>query len=181
MINTKKIAALTLAAASLATAPVTAFAAEATESAPVATTGVNAPKSEVPVTLKVEANYTVDVPAAIVLEYETEGQFVEDEPVYAADYDITVKGVVPGAMALRVTGDNVEMQDKANEATKFTVENYMNSKDATEQALTFDVAGSDVTAEGFTVANRLEHSADGIGQGDYEGIADFSYKLVSAQ
>lgn len=172
MINTKKIAALTLAAASLATAPITAFAAES---------GVNAPKSEVPVTLKVEANYTVDVPAAIVLEYETEGQFLQDEPVYAADYDITVKGVVPGAMALRVTGDNVEMQDKDNAATTFTVENYMNSMDATKQALTFDVAGSDVTAEGFTVANRLEHSADGIGQGDYEGIADFSYKLVSAQ
>ena len=62
------VAALSLAAAALASAPMTSFAQE------VVTTGVNAPSSEVPVTLKVVENvalFSVEETAAeYVIEYE---------------------------------------------------------------------------------------------------------------
>ena len=172
MINMKKMTTTMAAVAMLAATPLTAFA------APVGAqlSDPNPSNGEVPVTLSVEANYKVELPASVTLEYETDGVFVDDS-VFASDYDITVKGFIPAAQALQITSGDVDMAGDAN----FTVENYMAGSTKEAKVQTVKVAGADVTEDGKTVTNRFEHSSDGIGAGSYTGTVSFAYKLVAAE
>lgn len=137
---------------------------------------VNPSAGEVPVTLEVTSNYTVTLPAAVVLEYESEGVY-EAEPVFASDYDITVKGVIADGLGLEISGADVDMFK--DDVKAFTAENYMDKANTADKDAKKTVFVTGASEEGVTTANRIEHKAAGVAQGTYEGTAAFTYKLVS--
>ena len=135
---------------------------------------INPSSGEVPVTLNVTSNYTVTLPASIILEYESQGEY-EAEPVFASDYDITVKGTIASIYGLRITGSDIDISKDG--AKVFTAENYMdkaNTADKTEKTTSFV---SSASTDGVTTSNRIEHAAAGISPGTYEGTANFTYTL----
>lgn len=142
---------------------------------------VNPSQGQVPVTLEVTSNYTVTLPAAVTLEYEAEGTY-EAEPVFASDYDITVKGHLADGFGLEIKGSDVDMFKGEGEAAvkAFTAENYMDKANTADKDAKKTVFVSGATEEGVTTANRIEHKAAGVDQGTYTGTAAFTYKLVSS-
>jgi len=136
---------------------------------------INPTSGEVPVTLNVEAAYTVALPASIDLEYALEGT-VTGDVAYQADYDVVVDGILPAGQKLNVTNEKtVELATEAGE--KVTVENGFNAAAGTVGDETVGV--TDPATNG-TIKGHAEVAAHGVAQGDYSGTTNFTYKLVAA-
>ena len=190
MKNSKIFAALGLVVTMAA--PMTAFAADA----------VNPQNGETKVTLNVEADYNVRVPAAIELEYQVaEDAVFNTGSVYAKDYEVTVNGFLPMTTAVEITTGDVTMKSDEHE---FVVSNYLDvDKDAKKSAgNVITVSGAELEAAGniditvtdadgkettetlehaISTASRFEKSAQDVEAGNYQGTASFTYKLVAAE
>ncbi len=177
--KTKKIAAMAAVTTMTMASAMTAFAAPRS---PELDSIINPAAGEVPVTLEVKASYKVALPAVIEMDYKTEGSIIKDEPVFTADYDITVMGQIPSNLGVHVAGSDVEMTVEGDATKAFTAENYMdveaNAETKTQEftAVSADVNESSEASKHFK--NVLEQKAEGIDAGAYNGVAGFTFKLV---
>ena len=131
---------------------------------------VNPTAGEVPVTLTVEANYTVALPASIDLDYDTEG-VVLGKPAFQADYDVKVEGTLPTGFDLEVTCDDVTLTGAADLAVQ-------NGFGATSGNIGQKVAKVTAPETDGTINGHMETDANGVVNGTYTGTAEFTYKLV---
>ncbi len=152
---------------------VTAFAAEGAEL-------INPSKGDCRVELKVEANYTVKLPAQVNLEYASEG-LVNVDPAFMADYDVTVKGLIPEKQGLEITCKDVTLT--GDDSKTLDVVNGFDAarNNAGAKVVTVKAAEINDQAEGHAVAGHMETLAHGVNAGTYQGTADFADRLVNAQ
>ncbi len=135
---------------------------------------INPSKGEIPVTLTVEANYKVSLPAQVDLEYTSDGA-VTEAPAFAADYDVVTTGSLPSEKALEITCEDVTLTGDV----ELVATNGFNATAGDAGVKTVAVSADEI--DGMTVKGHLETAAHGVSNGTYEGTANFSYKLVNAQ
>ncbi len=160
----KRALSLSLAAMSAMSPNLMSLTANAEE----ANSSTNASGGDTLVQMHVQNDYTVQVPAGIVLTYNENGQ---ERPLYDADYDILFKGHGNGK-TLAVETDDVNME---GDAGRHFVTNYLGDK---EDASHIAIGTKDFSEEGEIIKGYASMGADNVKMGNYDGTAEFRYFMV---